>query len=250
MQAMLRGYNNHSYGYGDPLNLIWLTPAKGTGLSSYSLSILALSFGQTPVMASQALTIPQGEITCLLGRSGVGKTTLLKVLAGIFPSPPETRNPKPETVTYHPQQDCLLPWCTALENVLFAARLKARRTTQEQQSIALTLLAQVGLADYAHHRPAQLSGGMRQRVALARTLFQDTPLVLMDEPFSALDYTTRTELHALTKRLLQGKTVLVVTHDPFEALTLGTHFLLLEGSPAVLNPLRRADIQQMLQGAA
>lgn len=247
---MLRGYNNHSHGYGDPLNLIWLTPAKGTGLSSYTLSLPALSFGNKPFMAASTLALPQAEITCLLGRSGVGKTTLLKSLAGILPSKPETQNPKPVTTTYHPQQDCLLPWCTALENILFAARLKSRRITQEQQSIALTLLAQVGLADYAHHRPAQLSGGMRQRVALARTLFQDTPLVLMDEPFSALDYTTRMELHTLTERLLQGKTVLLVTHDPFEALTLGTNFLMLEGSPALLHPLRRADIQQMLQGAA
>ncbi len=199
-------------------------------------------------MAAQSITLPQGEITCLLGRSGAGKTTLLKSLAGILPSKPETITPV--ATTYHPQQDCLLPWCTALENVLFSARLKTHRITKEQQSAALTLLEQVGLADYAHHRPAQLSGGMRQRVALARTLFQDTPLVLMDEPFSALDYTTRTELHALTKRLLNGKTVLVVTHDPFEALTLGTHFLMLEGSPAVLHPLHRANVQQMLQGAA
>jgi len=229
--------------------LIWLTPAKGTGLSLYSLSIPALSFGQTLFMASQPLTLPQGEITCLLGRSGVGKTTLLKCLAGIFPPLPPIPYPLPLS-TYHPQQDCLLPWCTALENVLFSARLKTRRITQEQQSTALTLLKQVGLESYAHHRPAQLSGGIRQRVALARTLFQDTPLVLMDEPFSALDYTTRTELHTLTKRLLHGKTVLVVTHDPLEALTLGTNFLMLEGSPAVLYPLRRADIQQMLQGAA
>jgi putative hydroxymethylpyrimidine transport system ATP-binding protein len=230
------------------LNLIWLTPAKGTGLSLYSLSLPALSFGHQPFMAAQSITLPQGEITCLLGRSGAGKTTLLKSLAGILPSKPETITPV--ATTYHPQQDCLLPWCTALENVLFSARLKTHRITKEQQSAALTLLEQVGLADYAHHRPAQLSGGMRQRVALARTLFQDTPLVLMDEPFSALDYTTRTELHALTKRLLNGKTVLVVTHDPFEALTLGTHFLMLEGSPAVLHPLHRANVQQMLQGAA
>jgi ABC-type nitrate/sulfonate/bicarbonate transport system ATPase subunit len=298
-------------------------------------------------MAASALALPQGEITCLLGRSGIGKTTLLKSLAGILPSKPETQNPNPVTTTYHPQQDCLLPWCTALENVLFSARLKTRSITTEQRSTALTLLAQVGLADYAHHRPAQLSGGMRQRVALARTLYQAQKitdilaselarmensnavlhrkpmslaqhkpegrsdwhrrnwngvglkpmterggkkhslfapkanetlvsaspegaaeslgelenvaqpnsgdlmgLVLMDEPFSALDYTTRTELHALTKHLLHGKTVLLVTHDPFEALTLGTHFLLLEGSPALLHPLRRADIQQMLQGAA
>jgi putative hydroxymethylpyrimidine transport system ATP-binding protein len=219
-------------------------------MSSYRLSFPALSFGNTPFMAASTLALPQGEITCLLGRSGVGKTTLLKSLAGILPSTPETQNPKPVTTTYHPQQDCLLPWCTALENVLFSARLKTRRLTTEQRTTALTLLENVGLREYANHRPAQLSGGMRQRVALARTLFQNTPLVLMDEPFYALDYTTRMELHTLTKRLLHGKTVLLVTHDPFEALTLGTHFLLLEGSPAVLQSIQRTDVQQMLQAAA
>lgn len=96
----------------------------------------------------------------------------------------------------------------------------------------LTLLSQVGLADYADAKPAQLSGGMRQRVALARTLMQDKPLVLMDEPFSALDAITRHKLQTLSAELLKDKTVVLITHDPQEAVRLAHQLYVLQGTPA------------------
>jgi putative hydroxymethylpyrimidine transport system ATP-binding protein len=120
------------------------------------------------------------------------------------------------------------------------------------------LLARVGLADAADARPAQLSGGMRQRVALARTLMEDRPVVLMDEPFAGLDAITRYELQARAAELLAGRTVLLVTHDPLEALRLGHRIRVLAGRPARLDdsvgappgsPPRPADQVADRQGA-
>ncbi|MCV5261820.1 ATP-binding cassette domain-containing protein, partial [Escherichia coli] len=103
---------------------------------------------------------------------------------------------------------------------------------EQNKQRALTLLSQVGLADYPDAKPAQLSGGMRQRVALARTLMQDKPLVLMDEPFSALDAVTRHKLQTLAAELLKDKTVVLITHDPQESVRLAHHLYVLQGTPA------------------
>lgn len=129
------------------------------------------------------------------------------------------------------QQDLLLPWRTVHENVVLGAVLRGEKPEYEKAS---HLLSQVGLGDAAHLRPAELSGGMKQRAALARTLMEDRPVVLMDEPFSALDPLNRLRLQELAARVLRGKTVLLVTHDPLEALRLGDHVHVLAGSPARL----------------
>jgi putative hydroxymethylpyrimidine transport system ATP-binding protein len=129
------------------------------------------------------------------------------------------------------QRDLLLPWLSVLDNVLLGDRL---RGTPPRRERARALLAAVGLAERADSLPAALSGGMRQRTALARTLMEDKPVVLMDEPFSALDAITRFALQETAAGLLAGRTVLLITHDPLEALRLGHEIRVLAGRPALL----------------
>ena len=132
------------------------------------------------------------------------------------------------------QQDLLLPWLSVRENVLLGYRLRGRQGAPRARSSSgrCSSCAMSGLAERAHDLPATLSGGMRQRAALARTLMEDRPVVLMDEPFSALDAITRHRLQDLAARLLAGRTVLLVTHNPLEALRLGHRLVVLEGRPA------------------
>jgi putative hydroxymethylpyrimidine transport system ATP-binding protein len=179
-----------------------------------------------------SLEFAAGRTTCLLGRSGVGKTSLLRHLAGLLPG---TTPAAP--VAYMAQRDLLLPWLSVLDNVLLGYRLRgdeaARRASEPR---ARALLADVGLADRLHDLPRTLSGGMRQRAALARTLCEDRPIVLMDEPFAHLDAVTRFDLQDLAARLLQSKTVVLVTHDPLEALRIGHEVRVLAGSPFSVGP--------------
>ena len=166
---------------------------------------------------------PAGSWTCLLGESGVGKSTLLRTIAGLIDRRSDTdiaasdAAPLEGRVAYMAQQDLLLPWLTAKQNVALGARLRGEATDADAIH---DLLARTGITSRANARPGQLSGGERQRVALARTLMEDKPIVLMDEPFSALDAITREELQGLAFELLANRTVVMVTHDPFEALRL------------------------------
>lgn len=180
-----------------------------------------------------SLDFPGGRTTCLLGRSGVGKTSLLRHLAGLLP---DSRATGP--VAYMAQRDLLLPWLSVLENVLLGYRLRrdgAARLAAEPRARAL--LAEVGLADRLHDLPQTLSGGMRQRVALARTLCEDRQIVLMDEPFGHLDAVTRLDLQDLAARLLRNRTIVLVTHDPLEALRLGHEIRILSGRPFTVGPV-------------
>jgi putative hydroxymethylpyrimidine transport system ATP-binding protein len=186
------------------------------------------------------LELAGGSFTCLLGPSGIGKSSLLRLLAGLT-SPGisgQLRGGDGQSLTgrvaYMAQQDLLLPWLNVLDNVTLGNRLRGERVDQQR---ALDLLMRVGLTDAASARPDALSGGMRQRAALARTLMEDRPVVLMDEPFSGLDALTRLRLQALAAELLAGRTVLLVTHDPLEALRLGEHILIMNGRPATLSVL-------------
>ena len=147
-----------------------------------------------------------------------------------------------DQIAYMAQQDLLMPWSSALDNVMlsdkFGSNNSNRRSNKKQQrQKALQLLQQVGLADKADYLPQQLSGGMRQRVALARTLMQNKPIVLMDEPFSALDAVTRYRLQNLAHELLKDKTVVLITHDPQEAIRLAGQLYIMQGQPAFAEAL-------------
>jgi len=199
-----------------------------------------LAYADTVLFDGLDLDLEGGCFTCLLGPSGVGKSSLLRLLAGLAPALKVAELacsdglPLAGRIAYMAQQDLLLPWLTVLENVTLGNRLRGEPLELDR---AGRLLGQVGLSDYAHQRPASLSGGMSQRAALARTLMEDRPVVLMDEPFSAVDALTRLRLQALAADTLRRRTVLLITHDPIEALRLGRHILLMNGQPARLQAL-------------
>lgn len=195
-----------------------------------------------------SLDLPAGRTTCLLGPSGVGKTSLLRLIAGLLPPEAPTRiaaddsRPLAGRVAWMAQTDLLMPWLDALGNILIGYRLRGDAAAYEAaRQRALSLLVQTGLAGRQNDLPAILSGGMRQRVALARTLVEERPVVLMDEPFGQLDAITRLSLQDLAARLLAGRTVLLVTHDPLEAARLGHRIHVMAGAPAMLGtPLEPA----------
>ncbi len=172
----------------------------------------------------------------LLGPSGVGKSSLARLIAGL-PCPAHLAGgiaasdgaPLAGRVTLMAQTDQLLPWADALANVTLGARLRGDRPDRDR---ALALLGRVGLEGHANRRPATLSGGQRQRLALARTLIEDRPVVVLDEPFSALDAATRADMQDLAAEVLTGRTVILITHDPLEAARLATRAWLLAPSGA------------------
>ncbi len=198
---------------------------------------LQIKFDEIELFNDLTFTIQSGIWTCLLGQSGVGKSTILRAIAGINDGCEHmgdiSFSSHNHHVAYMGQEAYLLPWLNILENVMLGSKL--RRETADKQA-ALKMLHQVGLDDVSSLMPAQLSGGMRQRCALARTLLENQNVILMDEPFSALDAVSRHELQMLTYELLKNKTVLLVTHDPLEALRLGKIIYVLEGRPAKVMP--------------
>lgn len=196
----------------------------------------ALIFGPVTLKA------PAGEWTCLLGPSGVGKSTILRLLAGLgdevdFEGEAAVGDEAPlgRQVALMAQSDLLMPWLDVTDNVTLGARLRGK---SPQRDRAREVLERVGLSEHAAKRPDALSGGQRQRVALARTLMEDRPVVLLDEPFSALDARSRALMQDLAVELLTGRTVLHVTHDAAEAARLGHNVLLMtrDGIASVIPP--------------
>ena len=190
---------------------------------------LSLAFGGQVLFEHLDLTLLHNEWVSLLGCSCVGKSTLLRLIAGL-----DTQGKIQGNIIFHPnirvawlpQKDTLYPWLSIVDNVQLKNVLfgnKSAKTTIR----AKVLLEQVGMSEHLNKNCTQLSGGQKQRVALARVLMQNADLVLLDEPFSALDAISRYQLQNLAYELLKNKSVLLVTHDPQEALRLSQRIFVL-----------------------
>lgn len=209
------------------------------------LKAITLAYREQNLFSNLDLHLPAGQWVALIGSSGTGKTTLLRAIAGLTTQAltingeivADNALPACQQIAYMAQNDLLFPWLSVLENTLLSKKLTPSAPHRLHVKRAKGLLEKVGLAEAIHLYPHQLSGGMRQRTALARTLMEDKPVVLMDEPFSALDAITRFKLQNLAASLLKGKTVFFITHDPAEALRLAHTVYLLKGSPAKLSPI-------------
>ena len=194
-----------------------------------------------PVLREVDLACAENEFVCLLGRSGCGKTTLLNIIAGLLPPSSGEVRVDGEIVTGPGrgkgmvfQQNALFPWLTARGNVEFGAR-RSGLDREAARRVADELLELVGLREFAGRYPGQLSGGMQQRVAIARALALDPQILLMDEPFGALDEITRLEMQAELLRVWASrrKTVVFVTHSIMEALALGDRVVVMGGGGIV-----------------
>jgi NitT/TauT family transport system ATP-binding protein len=179
-----------------------------------------------------SLEVPPGEFTCLIGASGCGKSTLLNLVAGLEqPTSGEVSVPNGRVAIMF-QEPALFPWLTAAGNVELALRSRGAGRAERRQRAA-ELLETVRLGGFGGKRPHELSGGMRQRVALARALAQDADVLLMDEPFGALDAMTRDLLHDELDRVCAGRqlTIMFVTHNVREAVRLGDRVIVLSSRP-------------------
>lgn len=195
--------------------------------------------GYTKAIDDISFSIKEGEFISLLGPSGCGKSTILSIIARIIKQTEGNVLLKGKAIQesklaigYMLQQDYLFPWKTIIDNVLLGPKIGKAETPATKES-ALELLAEVGLADVADDYPGSLSGGMRQRVALVRTLITNPEILLLDEPFSALDYLTKLKLEDLVSELFQTyrKTAILVTHDIAEAISMSDRIFLLNANP-------------------
>jgi putative hydroxymethylpyrimidine transport system ATP-binding protein len=217
----------------------------------------AAEFADETLFPHIAFDIPASEWTCLLGASGVGKSTVLRLIAGLE-TPVEFEGSITaddhaninNRISYMAQSDLLFPWLSVWDNVNIGARLRGDTPDQDR---ARRMIARTGLTHHTHKKPAALSGGQRQRVALARTLMEDRPIVLLDEPFSALDAKTRADMQELAAELLMGRTVLLVTHDPAEAARLAHSGYIMQPDGLLKmdmpdsNPIRAIDAPETLK---
>ncbi|MGO4387276.1 ABC transporter ATP-binding protein [Microvirga sp. 2YAF29] len=198
-----------------------------------------------------SLTVAEGEFLCLIGPSGCGKSTLLDIIAGLT-KPDDGRVLADGEVVNGPgrqrlvmfQESALFPWLDAFGNVMFGLKLRPDLTNKQRREIADHYLELVGLAKFKHAHVHELSGGMKQRVALARALAPDPQVLLMDEPFAALDALTRDQLYDDIQRIWMEsrKTIVFVTHNVREAVCLGDRVVLMSPSPGRISQVFRIDL--------
>jgi len=195
--------------------------------------------GYTNALDSISFSVKEGEFISLLGPSGCGKSTLLSIVAGLLKQTEgdillkgKPLHDQKHTIGYMLQQDYLFPWKKIIDNVLLGPKI-AKKDEKRLRKQALRLLKEVGLPKVADQYPQALSGGMRQRAALVRTLITEPDILLLDEPFSALDYFTKLKLEDLVSDLLKtyNKTALLVTHDIGEAISMSDRIIVLDRQP-------------------
>jgi NitT/TauT family transport system ATP-binding protein len=192
-----------------------------------------------PVIGDLSLTLGKGEIVSIVGPSGCGKTTLLNTLCGLL-TPDSGRirwngreiAGQPQNVGYMLQKDLLLPWRTALSNTMLGLEIRGVAAS-EAEDRSRAMLDQLGLHGFADHFPSTLSGGMRQRVALARTLVNEPDVLLLDEPFASLDFQNKLLIENDTAKLVRkgGRSLLLITHDIEEAVSLADRVIVLSKRP-------------------
>jgi NitT/TauT family transport system ATP-binding protein len=204
-----------------------------------NVSNLSKRFGELSIFENFDLLLPRNGFIVLIGPSGCGKSTLFDVLTGVVAKDSgeiswfgETISHLRETTAYMQQRDLLLPWFSLMDNALLPARITGEDVTKSTQK-ALILFKRLGLQGFENYLPGAISGGMRQRCALIRTLMFERELVLLDEPLSALDAITRRSLQSLLLMLQVEfeKSILMITHDIEEALILADEILVLSGRP-------------------
>jgi len=212
--------------------------------------VFHLNSGYLPVLDKISFEAKSGDLICILGKSGCGKSTLLKIIAG-FLSPSSGKvvlNEKP-VITPGPdrcvifQEDVLFPWLTVQENIAFGLKGKKQDKNVRAEEVA-RFLALVGLSEFKDYLPRELSGGMKQRVALARVLILQPQVLLMDEPFASLDAQSREEMQNLLLSLWRklSHTILFVTHDVNEAVVLADRILLMDKNPGRIREEVRVDL--------
>lgn len=203
--------------------------------------------GEVEALRDVSFDVREGEFCSIVGPSGCGKSTLLSALAGLerlsggsLELDGEPVCGPSRKVGFMPQRDQLFEWRSIWGNVTLGLTVRGENTPQRQAHVR-ELLERYGLADFAQKRPSQLSGGMRQRCALIRTLAAQPKVLLLDEPFSALDYQTRLAVSADIYRIIrqEGKTALLVTHDISEAISLSDRVVVLSHRPAVVKSIHR-----------
>lgn len=199
--------------------------------------------GRTEALGEIDLEVREGEFLAIVGPSGCGKSTLLQIAAGlaapsrgsvVFHGIPVTQPPPGIVYLFQQYGRSLLPWRTVLDNIAFAVEHREGVTKADARAGSRRYLEMVGLGDFADHYPAQLSGGMQQRVTIARALAAEPRVLLLDEPFSSVDALTRLELHAMVQDLWQkhGFTAVLVTHDVDEAVFLADRVAVLSSRPS------------------
>ncbi len=203
---------------------------------------ISLSFGDLQVIDNLSLTVRQGEFVSILGPSGCGKSTILKILTGAVPLEHgkiefdgEPLDPKARPFAFMPQRDALMPWRRIIDNTTVGLEIQGMSRKQARRHVE-PLIAEFGLSGFENHYPSALSGGMRQRAALLRTVVQDRPMLLLDEPFGALDALTRSRMQLWLEQmwLTHRWTAMLVTHDIREAVMLSDRIYVLSPRPTGL----------------
>ncbi len=209
---------------------------------------------ETLALKNINLDIAREEFISIVGPSGCGKTTILSIIAGLLPITSgsvlvdkKQPTPKDSLCGYMFQRDNLLPWRTIEKNIYYGLEIK-RNNTKERKEYAISLAKKYGLGEFLKKHPSELSGGMRQRVALIRTLALRPELLLLDEPFSALDYQTRLELcddiYSIIKN--EKKTAILVTHDIQEAISMSDRIIVLTSRPGSIKAIHTLDFDKGL----